>query len=301
VQNAADPGQVQRELNKPDSAYSFGLVLPAGLETQLTNLQHPSVYLYFNPQLLGDSFQKYVTNNVSQYLHTIADQNPPFLLSISVAPVTTATAESTVSKLAGVLDDPQNLNGLGQSSVVVFLGIFLALNMTPEIVIEEKERRTMQMLLTSPASPLDVVIAKSLLGIIYVVLAALPVIALSWGVYHNPLPVAGFILLTLIFGVGLGLLVGAVFDNNKAAQIWASLVAILAIGPGVVGLLLDDTVVGAALRWWPTYPMFSGIRDAASDTISLGGGLLGMTFSLAYIALAFVSAAFLLRHRITHR
>ena len=60
--------------------------------------------------------------------------------------------------------------------MILMMGIFLV----PSLLFEEKETKTMQALLVSPASIGQVVVGKALAGAFYILVTAVMMFAISW-------------------------------------------------------------------------------------------------------------------------
>ena len=81
--------------------------------------------------------------------------------------------------------------------MILMMGIFLV----PSLLFEEKETKTMQALLVSPASIGQVVIGKALAGSFYILVTAVMIFAISWAdVIHWDM--------VILFVIGGGILLG---------------------------------------------------------------------------------------------
>jgi ABC-type Na+ efflux pump permease subunit len=96
---------------------------------------------------------------------------------------------------------------------------------------KEKEKRTIDFLLTSPAKLMEVIAGKALTGVVYSALIAAVLLALNRQMIGNwPLT-----MLTILFGlllvVAIGLLMGSVFQTIMQVNTWASLALLVLIAP----------------------------------------------------------------------
>jgi ABC-2 type transport system permease protein len=100
--------------------------------------------------------------------------------------------------------------------VLVVAGCFIV----PLLMLEEKQSKTLEALLVSPASPETVVLGKALSGSIYCLIASGAVLALN----HNLVNQWGLALLGTFLGVafcvGVGLLLGSIFEVKQQLTIW---------------------------------------------------------------------------------
>ena len=106
--------------------------------------------------------------------------------------------------------------------------------MTAAAVVREREQGTMEQLLVTPIRPLELMIGKITPNLILSVINALTLIGL--GVYWFDVPFRGnfglFMVLSLIFvfcGLGMGLLVSTVAQNQKQTQQLTGLILLVGI------------------------------------------------------------------------
>jgi ABC-2 type transport system permease protein len=143
------------------------------------------------------------------------------------------------------------------SQMVLPLLIVLTFGMTgalvvPLLLVEEKEKRTMDFLLTSPARSTEVIAGKAFTGVVYSVLIAGVLLALNRQMIGNwPLTVLT-ILLGLLLVVALGLLMGSLFETTMQVNTWASLVLIVLLAPSFP-LPGTPRVLETAMYVIPTY------------------------------------------------
>ena len=119
----------------------------------------------------------------------------------------------------------------------------------PYLMIEEKETRTLDAVLVSPASYGEVVIGKAAAGMVYGLVAVSVVFAFrnamiaQWG-----LAILAAVCGTL-FAVALGLLLGTLFDNPQQMGMWMGLILMVLLVP----LFLSMT---ATSYDWPEFVSF---------------------------------------------
>jgi len=110
--------------------------------------------------------------------------------------------------------------------------------MVPYLIIEEKDARTMDTLLISPANYSEVVIGKAVAGLFYCIAAAAVMFIFNGHLVH----LWGIAVLTLVCGalftVSLGLLMGILFDNPASMNLGIGLLILILLIP----VLLVDTV-----------------------------------------------------------
>ncbi len=114
---------------------------------------------------------------------------------------------------------------------VLFAIFFMALTLLPALMLEEKQTKTLDALLVSPASAGQIVMGKAVAGLFYVTLTGGLFFALhSAYVYNWDLALLGF-LLSAAFCIGLALALGSVFKTAQQAAVWMVPVAVGLIIP----------------------------------------------------------------------
>lgn len=137
-----------------DTDYAVGLTVPENFDTSIQANQHPLVNLYTNGAQVGTIQQQLVAQAISDYARNRANPQLPIRLNVAaVNPPGPSNASLDVTKIY---------------SVALVLGsLFIGSSLVPGMLAEEKEKKTLRMLMVSPASFADVVTAKLLVGLVY--------------------------------------------------------------------------------------------------------------------------------------
>ena len=145
-------------------------------------------------------------------------------------------------------------NALGMASTAafhIFFAVFwMALTVVPFLIIEERQAKTMDALLVSPASPGTVVFGKAIAGFILVTAIAGFSVALN-GIYiiHWGWALVGFILTSLL-AIGIALLLGTLIRSPKQITLWILPVALLFVVPGFFTDEPNLTPAAKAVMTW---------------------------------------------------
>ncbi len=140
--------------------------------------------------------------------------------------------------------------------VVLIVSIYAGVwQMTVNSLVEEKERRTLEALLVTPARPLEIIGAKAFTGIAFAVLLC----ALLLLVFRQP-PEAP---LVLLLGVGLaigfatasGALIGIVARDLRTSSLYRTPVLALLVGGTVIPWQESGWAIAEVMRWLPTRPV----------------------------------------------
>jgi len=180
-----------------------------------------------------------------------------------------ATAQTnTAAALSDVFDRPVELDMIptypaadsgGQPAMVAmtFMMILLAIGaaLVPFLFIEEREGKTLDMLLISPATISDLVVAKALAGAVYVFTAAAVILILyNYLIVQWPVALAT-ILVGGLMAVMIGLLFGVFIENQGTTNLFSGLILIILLAlPLVEQFAVDRTpsILMNIIHWLPS-------------------------------------------------
>ncbi|HEY45927.1 MAG TPA: ABC transporter permease [Anaerolineae bacterium] len=186
-----------------------------------------------------------------------------------------------------VPDSEGRLSMISLSLVLVIniIGVFLV----PYLMLEEKEKHTMEALLVSPASYGQMVLGKAIAGSFYCLTAAVVVFAFNLSMVNQ----WGIALLAVIcgslFAVAVGLLLGTLFDNPGTMNLWVSFVILVLLASTFLEQFVGPSwppIIQTLIPWLPTVAMSNVIRISFSDSTYLNlilpslGVILGVSFLL---------------------
>jgi ABC-2 type transport system permease protein len=140
----------------------------------------------------------------------------------------------------------------GQTVMVAFVLVFvlaiIGLTLTPNLMIDEKEARTMDALLVSPASAGQVVMAKALAGLFYCLVAAAVVLAVfAATIAHWDVAILA-VLSGSLLGVALGLLLGTVISVRQQLILWSSVLMVPLFFPVLLSAILPDIQASSQVK-----------------------------------------------------
>jgi len=233
-----------------------GLVVPAGFDADLAANKQPELTVYVNNQ--KTIFEQAAFRRLlDQLVRSFAKQPEP-------------------ARLVWVdVDKPANAQALGATSLnqmLLPLLLILTFGMTgafvvPLLIVEEKEKRTLDFLLSSPASLNEIIAGKALTGVVYTVLIAGLLLGINRDSIQNWPLTSLTILVGLLFVVGVGLVIGSVLKNTMQVNTWAGLILILLLAPSMplVGL---SGWFDKSMRIIPTYYLSEALKLSIAGTIS---------------------------------
>ena len=117
------------------------------------------------------------------------------------------------------------LNLFTQILVMFVIGFILV----PLLLVEEKESRTMDMLMASPAGWRQLLAGKTLAGLAYCLCAGLVIVLINLQLIVHWEIMLPAVLLTSAFVVSAGLLIGSLANSPTSAAVWGSPLLILMV------------------------------------------------------------------------
>jgi ABC-2 type transport system permease protein len=281
---------------RKSTQYTMGLIVPPGFENSVRQGQRPQVTLYMDANRMSSSQRLAVPGLLMDYANVVTHPVPPI-----------AVKQATINPPADSYTfDASTLNTV-YPVVAIMFSLYTALFLVPTLLIEEKEKKTIRMLMLSPASFTDIVLGKSLVALGYqlILTLALFVIVAMGGRAGNIALLAFFILLGSGTYLALGLLFGCIFKTTTAATgvgggIGSVLILLPAILAGPFGqLVLGNSAIGQVLKVLPTYYIADALYIALLKQNKPGSVLLDAGVLCACIVALFMLAVWALRRQAT--
>jgi len=181
------------------------------------------------------------------------------------------------------------------SLIVTMFFLFTGLLVAPHLMIEEKQNRTLDSLLISPASIGQVIAGKAITGLIFCLLGVTVVLAFQARlIVHWPLAILAALCGTL-FSVSLGLLLGLLIQVPQQFKLWALILMQPLILPVAFPPELLPDRVEAILMVIPTAALGKVLRLAASARAPLSAFGPALAIVGAWTLASLAGAVWLLR------
>ncbi len=251
-----------------DSPYDIGLIVPTDFEHALKAGGHPQVSLYTNgSNNINQHESALLQAAIINYARQIASPQPPLEL-------TTAMINPPSTANVGDLLEPY------YGAVSLVISFIVGLSLVPGLLIEEKEKKTLRMLMVTPASFTDVIVGKLLVALGYQLVLSLMVLVIQ-SAFIGQIPlILLYTLLGSCFSLTLGLLLGSIFSTASAAGAAGGLVFFIYVIPSVfagpLATLMANNPVAQIVKVLPPYYMADGTYNAMQGRASAGNVLLDL-------------------------
>jgi len=247
---AAATAEGEVEKNKAAGA----LVVPANFDADVAAGKQPEVTVYVNNRKNNIEQATFRLLMERQVASLVEHPIPAQLIWIDVAKETKSTGQINITQM---------LLPLVLLLAFCLTGAFVV----PLLLVEEKEKRTMDFLLTSPAGRTEIVAGKALTGVVYSVLIAGVLLAINRQLIGNWPRTLLTILLGLLLIVSIGLLMGSLFKNTMQVNTWASVALLVLLAPTfpVPG---SPALLEATMGFLPTYYVVEALKLSLARSTS---------------------------------
>jgi ABC-2 type transport system permease protein len=268
------------------STYTAGLVVPADFEASLRASGHPQVTLFTNGDDVSAQQRQLLIQALSDYSRAVAaPQAPASINTVTINPPST----SPVADL-----------GPFYAAVALLTSFMVGTLLMPGLLVEEKEKKTLRMLMVSSASWGDIIAGKLLIGLGYQLILAAVALAVTKG-YVGQVPlVLLFALLGSCFSLILGLLLGSLLKTTSAAGaggLFSFMYIIPIFFTGVLGNLFSNNAASQVIRFVPTFYLADGIVNAMQNRTASGALALDIAVIVGCIIALFIAAVWALRRQ----
>jgi ABC-2 type transport system permease protein len=180
---------------------------------------------------------------------------------------------------------------------IMYVVLMIGVTLTPHLMLEEKQSKSMDALLVSPASSSHIVIGKALTGLFYCFIGAAIALALNAILVTHWWLVILAVILGSLFSTALGLLLGTIFENRQQLTVWTMPIFAVLLIPVFIAILprLLPQKVLDILAFIPTIAMEKLIRTSFSGTVAFSQIGLSLAIIAGYALLLFVLLRWVLK------
>jgi ABC-type Na+ efflux pump permease subunit len=147
---------------------------------------------------------------------------------------------------------------------VIFALVMISIGVVPHLMIEEKQTRTLEVLMVSPAGSGHLATAKALTGLFYCLTAAAVVYGFNAAfIVHWPLAILVAVLGSLFF-VAVGLLLGTAIELRQQFVLWGFVAMAAFLLPTFLWVMSDllPTLMATVVRWAPAAALARAFQAA---------------------------------------
>ena len=271
-------------------AYAFGLIIPENFNAQIQAGAQPRVLLYTNGDVMNAQDRQLLVRLLADYANTLAHPQP----AIQITPSTTNPPSDKNSLTPEIL-------GTTFTNSMLLVSFIIVAYFLPTLIVEEKEKKTIRMLMVSPASFADIMLGKLIVGLGYQLLLSLVVLAVMHGFTGNIPLVLLFMLAGILLTLTLGLLAGSIFKNTAEAGAVIGVLTLFFVMPplfvGPIGQILTANSFSQIVKILPTYYIADGTFNALTNQGSTGNILLDLGVVAGCIIILFALAVWSLRRQ----
>jgi ABC-2 type transport system permease protein len=179
---------------------------------------------------------------------------------------------------------------------ILFATLFMALQILPQLMLEEKKSRTMEALMVSPVSAGQVVLGKGMVGVFYILIAGVLFFVLNWVYIANwGLALLAFAACT-VFSVGLALMMGTFISSSKHLALFMVPVMLLLVVPAFFAKEpLLTPALKALFAWLPTTALVNVFHLSLASSAPLGQLLTDLAIASGWTVLIFAAVVWKVR------
>jgi ABC-2 type transport system permease protein len=267
ITEATSPDEVSAAFGisgtQKSSPYNMGLIVPSGFEQQLHTGGHPKVTLYIDDATVDTQQRVSVLAVITNYAWNVAEPIPPLSLDTELINPGTTASKLTLGKF--------------YSLQILPVSFIVGLALMPGLFIEEKEKKTLQWLLVTPANLSDILVGKTLVVTIYQLGLSVALLALMGGFTGDIPMVLLFTLLGALLALTVGLLIGSIFQTASTAATISSIAILVFILPCVIlplGPSFGNNPITNVVKVLPPYYFADGVYSALQQVGTASGNLL---------------------------
>jgi len=213
----------------------------------------------------------------------------------------TPLALSTATINQPAITDIGVVLGNNYGAIVLLVSFMAGTALIPGLLIEEREKKTLRLLMAAPASYTDIVLGKVLVTFAYQIVLSLVVLAIMGNFAGH---VALLLLYTLVgtcFSLALGLLVGGLCSTASTSGMICGLLCFIYVIPGLftglLGSLFGNNPVGQAMKFIPTYYIANGAYEAIQNQGAFSEHLLNISVILGSTFILLAITGWILRRQ----
>ena len=170
---------------------------------------------------------------------------------------------------------------------LIFLAALVGMYVPAMLIAEEKEKCTLDVLMLSPATPLDIFLGKGLLTFVSIIICTVILIFVAGGSLSGAAPIIAGMALTSGFCINFGMIIGLLAQNQMATGVIGTPLYMIFLLVPLLAQLSDSFITKLALLL-PTHHYFEILRLVLEDGKGLGETTKQLAIILASIVVSFI-------------
>jgi ABC-type Na+ efflux pump permease subunit len=270
-----------------------GILIPENFDAEMDLGEQPELTVYLNSGKGGTQLAVF-RDIVYQQVWAMREGAAPAKLVWSISGARPEEAQNSGGKKPGFQMD----------SYLLVMFLVMSLTMTgsfvvPLLLVEEKEKHTMEFLLVAPVTPAEIAAGKALTGLAYSGLGAGVLLALNGGWSGNwPVTVLA-VILGAMFLVMIGLLMGSLLRTMMQINTWSTVVMMILLAPSWLAVLKLPAFLDAFMRAIPTFYLVRILDQSLAGRATPEESLLYLAIIAAGAAVTFALVVLVLRRQET--
>jgi ABC-2 type transport system permease protein len=270
------------------SSYALGLVVPANFESDLRAGRHPQLLLFVNGDDVKDEQRLLLQQALIDYGRQVVSPQPPLQLT------------------TGVINPPRPQGFAADSGAfftmyVLLMTVMSAGSLVPALIIEEKEKKTLRLLISSPASFADIIAGKLVVSTLLQFLLLIMVMLIMHNFGGSLAWLFLFLLVGTLMATAMGLLIGCLLNTMAGAGALSGLLIFLIIVPalfvGPIAQLVQDNPLLMVMKAIPIYYLAEGIYNSLSAHQTIASALLDLAVVGGTALILLIAAGWSLRRQ----
>ncbi|MGI5853112.1 MAG: ABC transporter permease [Bacillota bacterium] len=223
------------------------------------------------------------------------------------SPNTSMIIQSTLREMARAFSgivEPMQLNvkpvrSISSSQAMlptwIVMALMSGLTLLPATIASERQLKTLDALLITPASFLDIVVGKAAYGVVLSLFGSLVIMVVNGSMVGNLALAWLYILLGAVMASFLGALIGVAVKDLQAASSVSTVAYIFLLW----GMWFSELpgVIGTISKYTPAYFIADGIRNALFTTTPISEHITGLVYIGAIIVASLILSIIALRRQ----
>ncbi len=252
------------ELNEEAAGDAVGgIIIPCNFDADVDSGKKPELTVFLNIHKGGGELAAF-RDILYQQVWAMSQAGAPVRITIQEAPAS---------------DGRIREEGFRMDYYLLVMFLVMSLTMTgsfvvPLLLVEEKEKHTMDFLLVAPVTPAEIAAGKAVTGLVYSLLSAGVLILLNQG-FSGTWPVTILaVVLGALFLVMAGLLMGSLLHTMMQINTWSTVVMMILLAPSWLSVLQPPAPIDTVIRLIPTFYLVEILNKSLTGDVSFSYGAL---------------------------